>query len=555
LRRFVLLIFVFIFGCSGVNKFKKPVPTPYDRYNIPQPREYEKNILAEYFDKQITEQLRQSLDFSRQLRNMFGKPKQALNITAFDEVPNSSWFTNRNSSKQMSIGEIIRGPNQSMGPDTSESWTIVAAKVQGVTPGFSIKDANGDLYLIKFDPIGFPELASGAEVISSLLFYAAGYNVPENYVTYFHPNILKLGEGVKFTDEKGRKRFMVQEDLDKIFKKIEFLPDGRIRAMASKLLPGTPIGPFSYKETRKDDPNDVIPHHHRRELRGLYVLAAWLNHFDTKDGNTLDMYIKDKEDSYVKHYLIDFGATLGSASHSPNHPWRGHQNDFDPHEISKNLLAFGFYVRPWEKQKGVFYPSIGLYESELFQPCKYKPQVPNPAFENCTNLDGFWGTKIVMSFTDEQIKAVVKQAQHSNLVAKTYLVNTIIERRDKIGKYWFNKINPLDKFNISKNNQNLNFIDLGIETNLWSKESTNYFYILLFNGKIILNSVDLGNQTSIPLQKIIESVEQKISPEDQFEIEIRTKRENEKLSKWVKVYFTFDETSNRFQLLGLKRQN
>ncbi|NIW47138.1 MAG: hypothetical protein GWN30_21030, partial [Gammaproteobacteria bacterium] len=60
------------------------------------------------------------------------------------------------------------------------------------------------------------------------------------------------------------------------------------------------------KGIRDDDLNDVIPHQHRRELRGLRVVAAWLNHFDTKANNTLDVYV---EDGYVRHYLIDFGST------------------------------------------------------------------------------------------------------------------------------------------------------------------------------------------------------------------------------------------------------
>ena len=33
---------------------------------------------------------------------------------------------------------------------------------------------------------------------------------------------------------------------------------------------------------RKDDPNDLVPHEHHRELRGALVFSAWLNRVDVK---------------------------------------------------------------------------------------------------------------------------------------------------------------------------------------------------------------------------------------------------------------------------------
>ena len=52
------------------------------------------------------------------------------------------------SNKKMSLEEIIRGPDTGEGPDLCGSWTITRAKLQGVMPGFQIKDSKGIHYLL-----------------------------------------------------------------------------------------------------------------------------------------------------------------------------------------------------------------------------------------------------------------------------------------------------------------------------------------------------------------------------------------------------------------------
>ncbi|MCP4727530.1 MAG: hypothetical protein GY863_21000, partial [bacterium] len=239
-KTILLVLTVFIsacLGCSSSKEFKTWAPLPEDSNHVPvPPDEVEINILKDAFKKQIITQLDQMLDLPRTFRKITRNPKEALNVDPFGEVYNSTWYTNRNTLKKLTLEEIARGPNTCSGPDQSGPWTIKRAKSQGVTPGFTIKDKNGDYYVIKFEPVGYSELSSGAEVVSTKLFYAAGYFVPENYITYFDPSILVLDEEVSFTDVKGKKRNMNSQDLDDIINRIEILPNGKIRAIASKYI-------------------------------------------------------------------------------------------------------------------------------------------------------------------------------------------------------------------------------------------------------------------------------------------------------------------------------
>lgn len=551
-------LFIVLFGCTGTRHFKAPDPIPPDTQSVPEPKSRHINIPADVFDRQFMEQVEQSFDLSRQIRNLIKDRKQAYNINAMDEVDNSSWFSNRNFFKPIFIEEIADGPNEGSGPDVTGPWIVIGAKTEGVTPGFSIKDNKGNRFLLKFDPTGYSEMATGAEIVSTKLFHAAGYNVPQNYITFFDPSILTLGEDVKFTDAKGEERLMTEEDLALILKKIQIQPDGRIRAAASKFIEGILKGPFKYKGTREDDLNDFIPHQHRRELRGLRVISAWLNHFDTKANNSLDVYVND---GYIKHYLIDFGSTLGSNGDEPMPPTVGYENSFDPHEVGINFLSFGLYVRPYIKNWNVQYPSIGYFESNLFDPSKYKFIQPNPAFELMTNRDGYWGAKIVMSFTNEQIKAAISEGQYSNSDAAEYLFKVIKERRDIVGKYWFKKMNPVDKFKLRENKdgtQEFCFVDLAVQFGLESADQTKYHYWLERNGSVIPPVQDLNGQTCIQLTQMTAPGirdSQNDSSKDQWAVVLETKRAQwDHWSKKVRIYLSYDRSSRKHKIIGVKRE-
>lgn len=551
INQFMMFVALLIFsaGCGGGYHFQKYQPLPSDMRPISLPEESEINIMKDAFDKIVKDQIKQSFDVSRQMRNISGERKRAMNADPFGEVANSSWFTNRNDLKKLSLDEIAHGPDQRDKPITTGTWTIVRAKVEGVTPGFTIKDDRSLLWVIKFEPKKYPELNTGAEVVSTKLFHAAGYNVPENYIVRFDPRILKIGEKVNITDAKGRKRPMTEDDLMQTFEKIEKLPDGRIRAIASKLLPGA-IGPFRYIGTRKDDPNDIIPHEHRRELRGLRIIAAWLNHFDTKANNSLDIFHPEKK--YVLHYLIDYGSTLGSNGDEPMPAEIGHENSFDPHQFFANIATLGLYVKKWEKTGEVKYPSIGYFESSLFKSHKYKFITPNPAFELMTDEDAFWGAKIVMSFTDEQLKTAVDQGEYSNPEAAAYLLQVIKERRDITGRYWFGKMSPVDHFELkhtSDEGLSLHFRDLAIESNLASAESTTYRCHIRRDGKTITPWTEIGSQNNLH----IPASDVQAGKEVIYEIAISARRDGKEWIRPVMVYARAAEGQG-LKLRGVSRE-
>ena len=396
-------------------------------------------------------------------------PRQADNVNALDEVPNSSWFTNRHFLQPMTLEELAEGPGFAE-PDDSGPWEVVAGKFEGITAGFTIKDASKRYFLLKFDSKGNDEMGSGAEAVVTKVLYAAGYNVPRNSVVYFDPGQLQIGPKARVPDGGGGKRPMTPKDLQKILDHIAPQPDGTLRCLASRFLTGKPVGVFNYNGRRPDDPNDRVDHEHRRELRGLRVIGSWLNDADRRAANTLDMFVTGEEGRrYVRHYLIDMGSALGSGSWRPHQPKHGNEYMVDPRTILRSLLSLGFYMKKWEEPVAMPYTSLGYFENETFSPGGWVPDYPNPAFERCTNRDGYWGAKIVMAFRDDEIRAMVERGRYSDPGAADELTRLLAERRDMIGRYWFERVNPLDRFEVEEGR--LRFADLAVDGGLVPRAS------------------------------------------------------------------------------------
>ena len=253
-------------------------------------------------------------------------------------------------------------------------------------------------------------------MVGAAIYEAVGFNTSCEQIVYFRPSLLKLAPGLKAKANFGTDEPFDQKKVDKI------LADSPhrgplVRMQASAWLPGYLIGPFRYLGTRPDDPNDVIPHDDRRELRGGRLLAAWLDHFDAREQNSMDSWItgpaggKGKPDAspgHVVHYYLDTSDCLGSEWDWEEISRRlGYSYVADWGDIARDFFTLGIPTRPWDRVRRAPGRKIfGFFNVKDFEPDQWKNEYPNAAFSRMTERDGAWMARILARFTPEMVEAL-----------------------------------------------------------------------------------------------------------------------------------------------------
>src|SRR5262245_3883934 len=366
---------------------------------------------------------------------------RARNINTVDEVPDSSWFTNRIGTTQVTIEELVRGPNRGAPPDPSR-WTLTREKTAGAHPGFTAKDAKGETWFLEFDPPYFPEGATGAVEVATKIFWAFGYNQVESFLTTFDPKHVDFDPRATIRRPSGARTKFTEDDMNAILERVARKPDGTYRVVAGRLIPGKILGGFLYEGTRPDDPNDVVPHEHRRELRALHVFGAWTNLTDLKAANTIDTLVTENGRPIVKHYLQDVGSTFGMCNEL--YEWDlSYEYFYQGDTTVRRLWSLGFALSPWQTIHYDEYPSIGKFEGDRFDPVKWRPQTPTTAYMEMRDDDAFWAARRVAAFSDELIRAAVHTGQYSDPMAERYLADVLIKRRNVVARTYLTAVNPI----------------------------------------------------------------------------------------------------------------
>ena len=411
----------------------------------PAPKFYDDDPLGRIEDTQDASNVQEreiSLTYDA-IINLFGRPGQqtvgrADSVNTIDEVPDSSWYINR---APFTPEQMERGVDDDTGPAPG-TWTV-RRKSEGVTPGFRIVDSRGRLYFVKLDPPGEPELGSGAEAVVARIYHALGYNTAQINIGTLRREQLVLDKESVVRLPSGDRRAMTMSDVDEQLRRAHRNPDGSYRAVFGSALAGRPVGGFKYEGTRSDDPNDVIPHENRRELRALRVVGAWVNHTDAKALNSLDTVVTENGRTFVRHHVRDFNATLGSAGIDKRERRDGYEYLAEIGPAKKALPSFGFYIRRWMTIDYPEIPGVGRFEARRFVPEEWRPRVPNPAYVRSRPDDTFWGARKLMTITDDLVAAAVRAGKYSNPRTQQYLTEALIERRHKIARAWLTNVNPV----------------------------------------------------------------------------------------------------------------
>ena len=312
---------------------------------------------------------------------------RALNVNTVDEVPDSSWFTNRIGRATMPIAEVVRGPDRLDRRSRSTAGSSSGGKCTGVQPGFRMTDPAGQLYQIEVDPPSNPELATGAEIIGTAFYHAFGYHTVEVYLAELDPATPgDLASRRRSRDPlNGRRRALTRRDVDDVLRRGARLPNGTLpragqplrRRQAARQLP---LLRHAARRSQRHRAARASPRAARRaRLRRLAEPRRLARHQQPR-------HARDRRTArrYVKHYMFDFGSILGSGTVYAQRHRAGNEYIFEWRPGWLTLATLGLYMRPWMH---IDYPRRAASRSagsrrDAFDPLKWKPEYPNPAFDN-----------------------------------------------------------------------------------------------------------------------------------------------------------------------------
>jgi hypothetical protein len=305
-----------------------------------------------------------------------------------------------------------------------------------------MRAADDSVWFVRTDEV-LREHASAADAIATRIIWAIGYNTACNRVAWITPEDLVLAP------EAEGENVPTQADIDWVVRRATRAIDGRLRVSLSRFIEGVPIGGWQFEGVREDDPNDVVPHEHRREVRGMIMLSAWLKHIDTRAENNHDSWIEVADGlGYVRHYVLDASDSFGIIWHGSYLMSQrlGVSQYLDLRHLAEDFFSFGAIDRPYyvdDDERGIAADALGYYDIERFDPEEWRNGYPNRAFERATERDRAWMARQIAWLDEDDVRAAVSTGYFTRPLVSGELVRIMMGRRRAILERYLTRLSPL----------------------------------------------------------------------------------------------------------------
>ena len=181
----------------------------------------------------------------------YARPR-AQNVNTIDEVPDSSWFTNRVGARPHHRRGGDEGPRRTAPRRTRPRGPSRGRRAPAPRRASPPRTRTAGTWFVSFDAPVNPEGATGALVVATKLFWALGYNQVEYHLTTLRPDKVQIDPQATRKRPSGDRTPLTEGDVHEILERANRNADGTLphggrphaaRQGARRLqVPGHPAG-------------------------------------------------------------------------------------------------------------------------------------------------------------------------------------------------------------------------------------------------------------------------------------------------------------------------
>ena len=153
----------------------------------------------------------------------------------------------------------------------------------------------------------------------------------------------------------------------------------------------------------------------------------------------------------MRHHLLDFGSTIGSAGVYPREAYEGWEYLVEGKKALGGMPSLGLFVKNWRTIPLYRADSVGAFpiDNTQWNPERWKPRYANSAFRAARMDDKFWAAQRLQAFTDDMLNTLIRVGRFNDPRSEEMLSKFLVERRDAIVRRYLPAVNPVADVRLS----------------------------------------------------------------------------------------------------------